>query len=184
MSQHLSESLKPQDLRNLVSNKIHIDEYRSKMGKDEDIVVVSFKVKYKEPATDLVDFVEKAYDFVLDADVSSGEMMDGEYLVFVEIERRSSVVPNIMKMLSELPNLTNIDRGDFVFAYNKQKKYYPCDLNHLSKVIPLSPKQYRDQYGDLKEEIDQFKSMARVKVDSRAPVNEYTERLRIAAGLK
>lgn len=184
MSQQLNEGIKANDLRNLVSTKLHIDEYKSKMGNDDDIIVVSFKVKYKEPALDLVDFIEKAYKFVLDADVSSGEMEDGDYLVFVELERRSSAVPDIIKMLREMENITDIDAKEFKFAYNKEKNYYPCDLNHLSAKVPLSPKQYREKYGDIKESLDQMKAVAGVKVSTTAPKNAYTESLRIAAGIK
>lgn len=184
MSHPLNEGIKPSDLRKLVSPKIHIDEYKSKMGNDDDIVVVSFKVTYREPALDLVDFIEKAYDFVLDADVSSGEMDDGEYLVFVEMERRSNLVPNLIKMLTELENITDIKVSDCKFAYNKEKVYHSCDLNNLSAKIPLSPQQYREKYGDIKESIDQLKSAAGVTVTTTAPKNEYTESLRVAAGIK
>jgi hypothetical protein len=40
------------------------------MGTDADVCVISFKVAGKEPSADLVSFIEKGYDFVLDADVS------------------------------------------------------------------------------------------------------------------
>lgn len=61
------------------------------MGKDEDVVVISFKVKDKFPAIDLMEFIEKGYTFVLDADMSSGEERDGTYSVFVELERSKDV---------------------------------------------------------------------------------------------
>ena len=65
------------------------------MGTDEDIIVLSFVVKDKSPAQDLMMFLESGYDFVLDADVSAGTMEDGEYLVFAEIERNAdaNVIP-------------------------------------------------------------------------------------------
>ena len=71
----------------MVHNELHVDEFKSKMGNDEDMVVLSFKVGGKEPAIDLVNFIEKSYDWVIDADTSSGEMEDGDYIVFVEMER-------------------------------------------------------------------------------------------------
>ena len=83
-SQQFNEGLEHGDLKRLVHPDVHVDEFKSKMGDDADIVVVSFKVASKEPALDLVNFIEKGYDFVLDADLSSGELDDGEYLVFVE----------------------------------------------------------------------------------------------------
>ena len=48
------------DLKRLLHNELHIDQHRSKMGEDADIIVLSFKIKDKEPAADLVDFIEKA----------------------------------------------------------------------------------------------------------------------------
>jgi len=69
----LRENLEMGDLARLVHNELHIDEYKSKMGTDADVCVISFKVAGKEPSADLVSFIEKGYDFVLDADVSSGE---------------------------------------------------------------------------------------------------------------
>ena len=57
------------------------------MGEDSDIVTLSFAVKGDQPAKDLVNFIETGYDFVLDADKTSGEQNDGKYRVFVEIER-------------------------------------------------------------------------------------------------
>ena len=72
------------DLRDLVKPIFEIDSYKSKMGDDQDIVVVSFTVNEDQAASDLVDFIEKGYDFVLDADSTSGEIEDG-------IDRKSVV---------------------------------------------------------------------------------------------
>jgi hypothetical protein len=38
---------------------------------------------------DLVEFIEKGYKFILDADMSAGEENDGQYQVFVEMETYS-----------------------------------------------------------------------------------------------
>ena len=66
-------SLKPNDLKNFVSEIFTIDSFKSKMGKDENVAVLAFEVKDREPAKDLTNFIEKGYEFVLDADLSSGE---------------------------------------------------------------------------------------------------------------
>lgn len=182
MTQQLNENLKKHDLIDLVSHKVHIDEYRSKMGSDSDVVVISFKVNGKEPGLDLVDFIEKAYPFVLDADISSGEMDDGEYLVFIELERRSRLVEQILKMISELKNLVNIEAKDFVFKYTKDGEYHPISFNTLSKIIPLTPHDYKVKYE--KEPLDEMRTAAGLKVKSKVSKNEYTESLQIAAGIK
>ena len=62
MNQHklpLSEGLEQGDLDRLVHNKLHVDEFKSKMGSDADIIVLSFKVDGKEPARDLMNFIER-----------------------------------------------------------------------------------------------------------------------------
>ena len=102
----LNEGLEKNDLARLVHTEMHIDEFKSKLGRDEDVVVVSFKVAGKEPATDLVNFIEKGYDWVIDADVSSGEMDDGDYIVFIECERNSDIAKNIIIMMEDVINLT------------------------------------------------------------------------------
>jgi len=96
---HLCENLEHGDLKRLIHPELHIDEYKSKMGSDEDIGVISFKVRGKEPAADLVNFVEKGYDWVLDADVSAGEKSDGDYLVFVETDRNGQLPQRILRLL-------------------------------------------------------------------------------------
>ena len=63
--------LQTNDLQDLVYDIFEIDSFKSKMGEDKNIVVVSFATKTKESANDLMNFVEKGYPFVLDADVTS-----------------------------------------------------------------------------------------------------------------
>ena len=64
------DSLKSGDLRDLVSHIFEVDCYKSKMGEDKDVVVLSFTVESRSPAEDLVSFIEKGYQFVLDADLN------------------------------------------------------------------------------------------------------------------
>ena len=97
------------DLKDLVKNIFEVDAFKSKMGDDEDIVVVSFSVKESGAAEDLVDFIEKGYNFVLDADSTSGELETGDYKVFVEIERNRKTNENIMEILDGVGKLAAID---------------------------------------------------------------------------
>ena len=75
------------DLIDLVEPVFEIDSYQSKMGTDGNIIVLSFTVLEKNAADDLVKFVESGYQFVLDADATTGEQSDGFYRVYVEMER-------------------------------------------------------------------------------------------------
>jgi len=128
------------DLRHLVYDIFEVDSYQSKMGDDKDIVVCSFVVQDKEPAKDLVNFIEKGYSFVLDADVSAGEMSDGMYRVFVEMERNKDVPNNIMEMLYGVKNLTEIDA--FKFRYYKNFRSTDANEQTLEETIPLDSESY------------------------------------------
>lgn len=140
MSQQFNEDLKERDLHNLVDNIFEIDGYASKMGDDKDIVVLSFTVEDKDPATDLVNFVERGYDFVLDADATPGELNDGNYKVFVEIERNRRIGEQIMELLDGVGKLSGIE--DFKFRYHKSFESLPVSQEALTEVIPGSGDEY------------------------------------------
>lgn len=184
LQQPLFENLEGGDLKRLVHSELHVDEYKSKMGEDSDICVVSFKISSKEAAADLVSFIEKGYDFVLDADVSSGEKEDGDYLVFVELERTPQVPRQIMEMVNDILNLTEQSIDEWRFRYYKSKQDYTLSEEELSKVLVLSPAEYDRKFNKERDEMDALKTAAGVKVTTTAPKNEFTEGLRIAAGLK
>jgi hypothetical protein len=133
-------SLKEGDLQDLVDNVFEIDAYKSKMGSDKEIVVLSFSVHEKAPAQDLVNFIEKGYSFVLDADLTTGEQHDGFYKVFVEIERNKDVPEQIIEIVDGVSKLSN--KKDFRFRYYKGFKSYPVGINELQEEIPLDTATY------------------------------------------
>ena len=192
----LRENLEQGDLKRLIHNELHIDQYKSKMGTDEDVCVISFKVAGKEPSADLVGFIEKGYDFVLDADVSSGEKEGGDYLVFVELERSEKLPAQIMEIMDDLMNLTEQKIEDWRVRYYKSATDIELSGESLVDLIPTTPEEYDAKYGkddeelavsepeDITPELDAMKAVAGVPVTTTAPVNEYTDSLRIAAGLK
>ena len=100
--------LRQHDLEFTVDPIFEIDSYKSKMGDDQDIVVLSFSVNGEQPAKDLVNFVETGYNFVLDADKTSGEQADKKYRVFVELERNRHVPNQIIEILDGIKKLTNL----------------------------------------------------------------------------
>jgi hypothetical protein len=177
----LFEGLEKDDLKRLVHSELHIDEFKSKLGRDEDVVVISFKVTGKEPASDLSNFIEKGYDWIIDADVSSGEMDDGDYIVFIEGERTPDVAYNIMEMMKDIINVTGQKLEDWRVRYYKGDKDHGLTYSSLKSLIPATPEEYKKKFG--KDDIDSLKAAAGVKVDTKAPKNDFTESLRIAAGL-
>jgi hypothetical protein len=139
-NQQLNENLREKDLKNLINNIFEIDSYKSKMGEDKDIVVLSFTVEDKEPADDLVNFIERGYDFVLDADVTPGELKDGRYKVFVEIERNRRSPENILEILDGVGKLSGIE--NFKFRYYKSFNSIPADQNTITEMLPTSKDSY------------------------------------------
>lgn len=138
--QQLNEGLTAGDLRMLVDNIFEIDSYASKMGEDKEIVVLAFTVKSQSPANDLVDFIENGYDFVLDADASPGELSDGKYKVFVEIERNRRVAEQIIELLNGVSLLAEIDT--FKFRYHKSFHSIEADKDNLESTIPKTKEDY------------------------------------------
>ena len=196
-SNQLNENLEHNDLKRLVHPELHIDEYKSKMGDDSDVCVVSFKVAGKEPAADLVSFIEKGYEFVLDADVSSGEKEGGDYLVFVELERTDKLPEQIIEIMEDIMNLTEQELSDWRVRYYKSTQDNDLTAETLEQIIPLTPEAYDAKYGedeeevdveepeqDITQDLDAMKAAAGVPVTTTAPKNDFTESLRVAAGLK
>lgn len=135
------DSLQANDLRDLVKHVFEIDNYRSKMGEDKDIVVMSFTVESKDPADDLVNFIEKGYNFVLDADMTPGELDDGKYRVFVELRRTSKLGEEIENMLYGIGKLTGID--NFKFRYHKSFDSLDAVRETIESVVPMDPTSYQ-----------------------------------------
>lgn len=131
--------LRAGDLKDLVYNIFEIDSFKSKMGSDEDIVVMSFDVKQEEAAKDLVRFIETGFEFVLDADNTPGTIEDGNYKVFIEIDRDRHISDRIMEIVDGVSKLTG---QDFKFRYHKNFKSKDVSLEEIMATVPLDPNTY------------------------------------------
>lgn len=134
-------SLRTGDLRHFVKKVFEIDSFRSKIGDDENTIVLSFTVDHEDPAKDLENFIEMGYQFVLDADVSPGELDDGSYKVFVEIERGRHAAEQIREILDGVEKLT--DEPDMRFRYFKSFKSKEATLENLEATIPMDKDSYK-----------------------------------------
>ena len=137
----LREALEYKDLEGMMKSTIHVDEFASKMGDDDDIIVISFFVRSKAAANDLVNWFEKGYDWVLDSDQSPGEIRPGRYLVYIEMRRRSSAGRNIAEALDDLSTLTEFQPKDWTMHYEGETHAFSPE--QFDRVVPLSPKEYR-----------------------------------------
>ena len=144
------ENLGYKDMEGMLKPVIHIDEFTSKMGDDDDIIVVSFFVRDQQAAKDLMKWFEKGYDFIIDADRSPGEIKPNRYFVYVEIRRRSVAGAHVQQLLEDLSTLTEFDPEDWTMTYEGVSM--PYSQEEFERVVPLSPKEYRKQHeGDLNE---------------------------------
>jgi len=169
---NLTEGLRSGDLSDMISPVFSIDQYKSKMGEDEDTVVIAFKVKEKMAAVDLMEFIEKGYQAVLDADMSSGEERDGQYSVFVEFERNAEAPSHIFDILEGLDHLTDCDSWNF--KYYKEPGIKPATIENLKSTIPLSVEDYNSRQMLSKEtELQEFfnQGTVTVKLDQRDNLN-------------
>jgi hypothetical protein len=147
----LLENLGFKDFEGLMKPTIHVDEFSSKMGDDDDIIVISFFVRDQEAAKDLMSWFEKGYDFVLDADCSPGEIKTNRYLVYVEMRRRSTAGANVEQLLNDLNTLTEFENSS-AWSMHYKGKEIPFSRDEFDATVPLSPRAYRDRYEkDLNE---------------------------------
>ncbi len=161
MKQILVEGFDYLDLLNQIEPKVTVDEYAAKMGSNDDVVTLAFTVKGHQVGDDLSDWFERGYNFILDSQVSEGEIRPGKYLVFVEMDRRSTVPERIVQILDDLETLTDLPLEDWKVIIDDEE-YEPTEEIIKSKMI-LSPHRYREVFGDEdenEEKIDEMKNLS------------------------
>lgn len=136
----LNEDLRPLDLQHLISELVEIDSFASKMGEDKDICVIAFSTPQLESGRDLEKFLETGYEYILDADVSPGEVEKDKYKVFAEIRRSPRLAEQILEMLDGVSKLTGIK--DYKFRYYRSFMPYELTVENLKKHVPLDPDGY------------------------------------------
>lgn len=134
----INEGLQQHDLDFTIMPLISIDEYESKID-DRKAIVIGFYVTENDPATDLAAFIEKGIIKVLDTDVSPAPTEDGHYLVFVELDRNDKFPENLLTIIEEISNVTNIEEWEFSPLHSKQDENYPLTLPELRKRVNLDP---------------------------------------------
>ena len=181
MKNIINESLDYMDMEDQIKDTITVDEYAAKMGKDKDIVTVTFTTHSKLAAEDLVSWFERGYDFVLDASVSDGEINPGEYLVFVEMDRRSKVPERIITLLSDLETLTGLELKDWTVKVEGDD--YDADEDILKDVIVLNPNVYEEEKeGETADDdLNEMRLRAGLEVKSVYTEDEYIKNLQALA---
>lgn len=182
----LNESLDYLDMEGQVADKVTVDEYAAKMGKDSEIVTLTFTLNSKLAADDLVAWFERGYGWVLDASVSDGELEPGKWLVFVEMERRSKVPTRILTLLDDMETLTGYKLKDWTVEIEGDP--VEADEEQIRNLMILNPNQYEEQIGDEDEEntdekINEMKLRAGLDVRSSYEEDEYIKNIKAMAGM-
>lgn len=179
----LSESLNYLDMENQVIPLVSVDEYAAKMGEDKDIVTVTFMVKSKLVAEDLVTWFERGYDFILDASVSDGELSPNKWLVFVEMERRSWVARRVLGLLKDLETLTDMPVEEYTLNIDGDE--YPMELEVMKQKIILNPAKYEiEKEEPINDELNEMRLKAGLDYkESDTPKDEYIKSLQASAGI-
>lgn len=173
-------SLDYHDMEGQIYPILTVDEYAAKMGKDSEIVTLTFTVKSKQVGDDLVDWLERGYEWVLDASVSEGEIEIGKYLVFVEMNRRSTVPQRIIEILSDLTTLTNIEPIEWKVKVDDEE-YEPNEVT-LSEAIICNPARYRME-KESEEELNEMREIAGLPSKNLYVEDEYMRTIKQMAGL-
>ena len=163
-----------------VDPKISVDEYAAKMGKDSDIVTIAFKMNSKLAAQDLVGWLEKGYNFILDASVSEGEISPGKYLVFAEMNRRTSVPERIVEVLTDMQTLTDMPITEWTVSVDDED--YDADEEMLKQVIVLSPLEYK-KTKEREEELNEYRELSGLPTTKMYTEDEYIKNLKAMAGM-
>ena len=144
----VNEGLKAGDLEGVVEKRFSVDQYKSKMGDDKNILVLGFIVDGQAPARDLERFAEVGYKSVLDADATPGTLEDGKHRVFIEFARTPEVVPQIIAFLEDLKKLTNIE--EFEYTYHKGNTATVVSIATMGEAIPTTPEAYEQRVNEMR----------------------------------
>jgi hypothetical protein len=153
----LNEGLDYKDFLNQIIPVLSIDEYEARTGSDDETVTLAFTVKGKQASEDLAGWFEKGYDYVLDAQVSKGEIKKGKHAVFVELERRSRVPERVIEMLEDLETLTSLELSDWTIEINDIE--IDADVDQLKSNVILSPHLYR-QEKEKESELNEMRELS------------------------
>lgn len=148
MSKPITEGLKRHDLDHMILPMISIDEFASKID-DKTVIVVAFYCMEEDPAHDLSNFIERSPTNPLDTDVSPAPSKEGYYVTFVELKRGARFVSQLLKIIDEISNLTDITEWQFTSVNMPKGKVLPLTAENLNTHVNLKVKS--DTHAQLKE---------------------------------
>lgn len=146
--QKIDEAVSKGQLRNLVLDTVSIDQYKSKIDEDRNIVVLAFEVVNEGAAIDLSNFIETSSFETEDTEVSASTNTGGNYMVFVEIRRGNKLHETIRNVLEDASRVTEIEAWRFVTGKNGM----PQSIDSLEETVMDNPEEYqRIQEAELEQ---------------------------------
>lgn len=158
MKKELLEGLRRFDLRGMVDHIVSVDEYNSKI--EDDAIVVAFYVLDEKPAIDLDKFIQNSGIDILDSEASDQNDKNNRWPVFVEFYRDRDFIPNFLKLLNLIENLTG--PLNWRMKVLDKKLSYSINEDNLLKLVRLNT--------TIKEEVENFikdNSTIEINLDNR-----------------
>lgn len=128
------------DLVDTVLSKISIDEFEPKTGDGADIVVIGFYVIEQYAVQDLYSFISSSAMEVRDIEVSPNPDLDGNYMLFVEMDRNADLMQRLYDMVSDVENVAGALK--WRATTHLTDEYYPLHSNELLKYVITDPERY------------------------------------------
>lgn len=171
----ITESLQPGDLDHLVLPLISIDEFNSKID-NRRAIVVAFYCTDKNPAQDLMRFIEGSNLDMLDTEVSPAPSSEGYYVVFVELSRNTEFPATLDEIIQQVGNIAE-NKWQVKIWNHDDIVHYSTDV--IEKLVILDPSQIppdpEDDQEPVKDVVDQAQAEEPPAEPAPVPVEEPAE---------
>jgi hypothetical protein len=152
-------SLKNGDLHGTLKPKVSIDEFEPKAGEDNDVIVVAFYLDDEDPAKDLNTFIQRGFIDTLDVEVSPNTDDEGNYLVFVEMNRDDSFPNKFQALIKDIENIAGELNWE-VSTYLSDGKTFNFNDPELFNFVIIDPEKNitKDEFKmkSMKEDLNAF----------------------------
>lgn len=147
-------SLKNLDLRGTILPKISIDEFEPKAGDTDAVIVVAFYMLDQNPADDLNTFIQRGFIDTVDVEVSPNTDEDGNYLVFVEMERNETFPEKFKALIKDVENVAG--KLDWrVVTYLSDEQEFTYNDPAIYKYVITNPEDYVSKEDYMKESVQE-----------------------------
>ena len=136
-------SLGPNDLKGVILPIINLDEFDPKSGTTQEIIVIGLFATDQEPANDLNTFIQRGTFDIIDTEVSPSPDEDGNYVIFIEVERNEKFEATLFSLVKDIENLT----GKMDWMVHPYLAEEPMSLEDptLFNYIIIDPGLYKDK---------------------------------------